>query len=880
MNNRRLTICLAAVLSTMVLVGTSSAQGLKNSSGLLSFGKNSTMRAGSGYMVAGDLWVTLHPANMVFPNLMRSVFAGINYNYIMMLSSTGNWLEPISSWPAGYPWTNHFRNSPLIWSAVYDADGWAGYAPGNRLRNLDGSADEAGAGGTSRFMFPAWGAEVAGAGDPARDYRRDAVYTDETRTHLVYEAGWPTTAGLDYKVRVHQYSSNEQNLNDFVAIEISITNTGNVDSDGNGTIDETNNRLDGITYNITGDVAPTIGLSTAGDRGCNCLLAGRTFGYVAAQDETGAPYDFFTWFANVHPGTTANRATPPPGERGFGIDNLTQKLGYTDVWNAWVWLGTKQGAIEDGNLGAITANSPDKSTVFGTHSVGEGSRRGWYNSSHWQSALTNRSRSDLSFRNGMATWFEDYGKLSNGGDVLPDLNPNSNFFAGGEPDKIETWTVGNPDARPNGDLKYGHEDVGVATVVEQPVWEPEWNSGAASGDFYGGVEGYTKEYTFGQAPQIMHGPFALEVGESLTTVFLQATGFRMEGVADAIKAARWAWERGWDISADMPTPAAPEMNLISTANQTALISWTDVSDLGPIDGYKIWKASQYKREKYLEAGLRAMDNYQHQHDPGEGRDAYLDPVNPNFDVGDPDLYFAGDIQGVYQPAEWGTYDLIANIPVGELSQYTTDVPAGYDYAFEDEAVITGFTYWYYVSAYRNGSFTGPQGAVEVNHIESANFNRNGRNDPSAPNGEIGLGSLWGGTYPYAFRNADFPSAGTQQFKNLGAPFTVTPPVAPESQVAELITVTPNPYKITGLNDVRSDASSHNIDFLNLPADYTLTILDVAGQIIFQQVTEGAVDGKFTWDVFSKDGTEVSSGLYIYHVEYGGGSVTGHFAILR
>ena len=58
--------------------------------------------------------------------------------------------------------------------------------------------------------------EIAGAGDPARDYKREARYVDAGRTHLVYEAGWPTTIGVDFKLRAHQYTSNEQNLNDFV----------------------------------------------------------------------------------------------------------------------------------------------------------------------------------------------------------------------------------------------------------------------------------------------------------------------------------------------------------------------------------------------------------------------------------------------------------------------------------------------------------------------------------------------------------------------------------------------------------------------------------------------------------------------------------------
>src|SRR5690606_1821537 len=112
------------------------------------------------------------------------------------------------------------------------------------------------------------------------------------------------------------------------------------------------------------------------------------------------------------------------------------------------------------------------------------------------------------------------------------------------------------------------------------------------------------------------------------------------------------------------------------------------------------------------------------------------------------------------------------------------------------------------------------------------------------------------------------------------PFTVTPPVAAIDDVADLVTVTPNPYIITGLNDERNQASSHNIDFLNLPADYTLTLIDVSGQIVFQVVTEGAASGKYTWDMQSKDGNEVASGLYIYHLEYGDRSTTGHFAILR
>jgi hypothetical protein len=146
---------------------------------------------------------------------------------------------------------------------------------------------------------------------------------------------------------------------------------------------------------------------------------------------------------------------------------------------------------------------------------------------------------------------------------------------------------------------------------------------------------------------------------------------------------------------------------------------------------------------------------------------------------------------------------------------------------------------------------------------------------------IGQIAPWIDTYPYALNASDYPAAGTQNYKNIGAPFTVTPPVASVADVPELITVSPNPYKRTGLNDVRNNPSSHDINFLNMPADFQLTILDVSGQIVFQDEVEGATDGKYTWDMFSKDGVEVASGLYIYHVEYGNRrEFVGHFAILR
>ena len=492
----------------------------------------------------------------------------------------------------------------------------------------------------------------------------------------------------------------------------------------------------------------------------------------------------------------------------------------------------------------------------------------------WQSNLASLAGSDKAFRNGTATWYADYGKTSNGSSVPANLAPNPAFFSGGTADDITTWSVGNANARPNGDFKYASEDLGKALGITQPIWEPMWNPGAASGNFYDGGVGFSKEYTFGEAVTQGNGPYRLAVGESITFVWTAAAGFRMEGVVDAVKAARWAWDKGWQTDAALPVPAAPEMTVESTDQNTARIRWTDVAAIRPISGYKIWRSSQFKRERYLDRGMRAVDRYQEQHTVGTPAPSLLDAVNPNFDA---QSLFVGDIQGSYQPAEWGSYDLVAKIPVSGLSQVQS-ASGGYAYAYEDKDAITGFTYWYYVSAYIDGNFTGPLGRT-VDHLESANFNRNGRNGQNGVNGTIGLETPWFGTYPYATSNALYPKT-LQGLKNIGAGFTLLPPVSPNNLVADRLTVSPNPYKITGLNDVRSDASSHTINFFGVPADYTLTILDVSGQVVYQTTKAGGTNGRAQWDLFSKDGVEVASGLYVYHLSWPGGQKTGHFAILR
>lgn len=833
-----------------------------------------------GYMVGGDYWNTVKPLNSADGKLasLGSV------NQAMLLGSTNGLRNPNGLWPSGYRFTQTFRESHTITFPVFDKDGWPGYGSGNPIYGADGTQDTGGQNGTSRYMFAAFNENVAGADNSDRNYTRSARYTDETRTHLVYEAGFPTTAGIDVRIRAHQFMPNEQNLNDFVVMEITLENTGRPDTDADGEVDATGNVVHGVAMDVSTSPTPSIRISDGGSRNGDGFDGGRNFGYVATEDGNGEPYNLFTYFKGLN---LDGQPTPGEGERAFGVNFFNAREGYTDIWNGWEYLGVKQGGIPSSDTrsamsypSSITASSPNKQTVFGTHPIGEGERKGWYTSSQWRSELGSASASDVGFWNATATWYEDYGKTTSSRSGV-NLSPNSNFFSGGSPKDFTTWTVGNPNARPNGDFKYASEADIATPAFAEPVFEERWNPQVTNGDFYGGT-GFMRNYPFSGSPGQGVGPFQLNVGEEITIVYVSGAGYRLDGIIDATDAAEWAWERGWDIRGDLPVPAAPDMKVESTPRQSANVSWTDVSNTGnaSVDGYKIWRASQFKRTEYLEEGMRLMDQYHHQHSVDAELGQFKESVNQFFSP--PSGFFSGSAQGIYQPAEWGDYDLIAKIPAGELGQYQTE-EGPFDYSFEDTEAITGFTYWYYVSAYSEGSFSGPQGPVEVGHIESSNMNRNGRNAPEAAPGEIGLASQWAGTYPFAFQNANYPSVGTTRRQNIGASFNLVPPTSPVDSVAKNITVTPNPYKKTALNDVRSDPSSHNVTFLNLPERYRLTILDVTGQIVLQRTVEGARNGQFKWNLFSKDGVEVASGLYMYHVQYGenlGQETTGYLSILR
>jgi hypothetical protein len=47
------------------------------------------------------------------------------------------------------------------------------------------------------------------------------------RNQMIYECAFPTNIGVDVKMRVRAFNCNEANMNDWIAMELQLTNTGN-----------------------------------------------------------------------------------------------------------------------------------------------------------------------------------------------------------------------------------------------------------------------------------------------------------------------------------------------------------------------------------------------------------------------------------------------------------------------------------------------------------------------------------------------------------------------------------------------------------------------------------------------------------------------------
>jgi hypothetical protein len=100
-------------------------------------------------------------------------------------------------------------------------------------------------------------------------------------------------------------------------------------------------------------------------------------------------------------------------------------------------------------------------------------------------------------------------------------------------------------------------------------------------------------------------------------------------------------------------------------------------------------------------------------------------------------------------------------------------------------------------------------------------------------------------------------------------------------------VVPNPYRGSADWDLipsERDPTGTKIAFRNLPKDdgtVRLKIYTLSGDLVREEeVNTSAGDGTYFWDLITRSGQNVVSGVYLYSVEYSGGTCRGRFVIIR
>jgi hypothetical protein len=827
-NQTRTLGALALLVACLVLLGSNTALLAQDQ-----LSKVANPAGGTAVMVAGELWDSYYPLNNMTYNsgpwyseatldIVKQIRVG-NYDRA--------WSTPTHMWPGGWNYGAFWNKSieTVVWDpdTTFNPDKIGGVVNPSYYATAGKNFAYAGYPNTKR------GKTVPGVGVTTRDYNRETAWFDATkRHHVIYEAAWPTTVGVDTKMRIYQYSLNWNNFNDFIIVELTYTNTGVVDINADGTAEKTNHVIEGLCVGVHGEYMSSYGLGQNGGRG-NYFGAQRAMGYIADEDAAGSPWASMIWW----PGESA------AGAKDMGIFAYGPRY-MADVWSGVAWLGAKD------------ATGADFSTRFGTHPVGVGAQRGWFTAAGVGKGLgIGISEPRDMFIGCMGEFFVDGGKSLNRATF--NLAPNPNVFDAGTAGDIRTFVLKSSGlTQPNGDLKM----TGNFAVAPYDSWTKGFSAaGNFDGDGFAGI-----------------GPFKLEVGQSVTVTFVTTGGYRLQGVANALGTARWVYQNkinaNYELPASVEYPAVPDMRVDNTLNQSIRVRWDNRAETSAdFAGYKVYKASLAQQVKWLEGGMRGMDEYWRNMTPGETPTSLLKAVNPNFTA----QSLVTGYNGV--PDSWGPYTLQAVIPKASVGQYADASKAGYNYSWEDKVVDVGFQYWYYVAAYTNTGrtltgYTSFSNSATTDFVETSNVNRNGAT------------GLWGPTYPFATLSTWFPKTLDGQ-KAIGASFTVKSALANASDLVSgkaKVTVKPNPYKKKALFDNATLSYDHKITFMNLPGKATITILDVSGQIVdrIEFASNDVNNGSTFWDMFSKDGVEVASGLYIYVVEYDGGKQVGYFSIMR
>jgi hypothetical protein len=101
-----------------------------------------------------------------------------------------------------------------------------------------------------------------------------------------------------------------------------------------------------------------------------------------------------------------------------------------------------------------------------------------------------------------------------------------------------------------------------------------------------------------------------------------------------------------------------------------------------------------------------------------------------------------------------------------------------------------------------------------------------------------------------------------------------------------VAVVPNPYVGAAswepANLFQSGRGERRVFFIHLPAKCTIRIFTIRGYLVQTIVHDTQADnGQEPWDLVSKDGMDISYGVYIFHIDAPGiGEKIDRFAIIK
>jgi hypothetical protein len=270
---------------------------------------------------------------------------------------------------------------------------------------------------------------------------------------------------------------------------------------------------------------------------------------------------------------------------------------------------------------------------------------------------------------------------------------------------------------------------------------------------------------------------------------------------------------------------------LTPVNEGVIIRWNNAAELVPdpfskrydFAGYRIWKAEQWERPVGSTGPQPERWSLL-----GEYRLPHLVEKNTK----------QMDLRRALNPG-WRTMVPCDTVDAAR-GRYL--YPVGY-YQHRDRNVLNGFLYFYAVTAFdmnlldEKDQITGERLvlSLECRHVASEDQGVVPRAEPVRGAGEV-----------YVVPNPYYGSA----------PWDLVP----------------NPRDPTGTH----------VDFMNMPiGPWTLRIYTLAGDLVRLLENDGAQDiGQVRWDLVSRNGQNIVSGIYLFSVESQYGTQVGKFAILR